>query len=350
LKKIQANNSSQINRMINAPPVVGPPCFAFAGAIMALLVLLMYNPLELSGAHDLLVSPLLAPSTSNMSDTTKNTKPTLLLHVGPHKTSTTFLQCVLTNMMDTLALDNYVYFGRHFASCLKNEDLVDEATLNSSPDFLFERGPGRDLFSTKAAFSPTFLNALRETHSQGKNAILMDEGFNRFTEEQTQLIMDEFSANWNVKLIMNYRRLYEILPSYYNQQNKPIKGHSNPSYSLWPGETNTYGKKGKPLLPFDPVFYEDDHHVTIPVVSLQFARNSLNLEHPKQHTTHTFFIIFQYLLCRWMQCDNNIHFPIRTSSHYMSWIVPTRVVMLSCKKCFVRLLVIVCHIPVPLFN
>jgi hypothetical protein len=329
--------------MINPPPVVGPRYFAFAGAIMALLVLLMFNPRELGGgAHDdLLASPLLAPSTMNMSDTTKNTKqalilgsplsppstmnmsdttkntkqalilgspmlspytntkPTLLVHMGPHKTSTTFLQCVLSNMMDILALDNYVYFGRRVSECFKPGVTYDKDTLNSSPDFIWDRADGsRALYDTKDAFNPTFLNELRETHRQGKNAIILNEGFNGYTKEQTKLLMDEFSSNWNVKLILNYRRLYEALPSKYNEQHKPTKNsrHGDPSSLLWPGETNKEGVVGKSLGHYDTVD-QGQWFLTIPVVSLQFARNSLNLEHPKHHTTHTFFIIFQYIHC-----------------------------------------------------
>jgi hypothetical protein len=118
-----------------------------------------------------------------------------------------------------------------------------------------------------------------------------------------------------------------------------------------PGETNKYSVVGKPLLPFDTVFYENDWHVSTPVVSLQFARNSLNLEHPKQRTQLTHSLLFSNICCVGGVFETTISISrFEHHTHYMSWIAPTRVVMPSCKKGFVTLLVIVCHIPVPLFN
>jgi hypothetical protein len=184
--------------------------------------------------------------------TTTTNKPTLLLHLGPPKTSTTYLQCILTNMMDTLALDNYVYVGLHVWQCLKNETQIPDP-LNTGTDFLLENQQ-----VATAGLSPSFLNQLRDSHEKGQNAIIMNECFNEFLPEHRQLIYDELSANWNVKLIMNYRRVYECLPSYYNQNHKPNEYRSDyESLTLWPGETAYHDDGdggavvGVPLFPFN---------------------------------------------------------------------------------------------------
>jgi hypothetical protein len=84
-------------------------------------------------------------------------------------------------MVDTLALDNYVYLGMHVWPCRK-KGTPNPAALNTRSDFLFGQ-------PKIAAFSQKFLNQLRETHSQGKNAIIMDECFKDFTPEQRTLLI-----------------------------------------------------------------------------------------------------------------------------------------------------------------
>lgn len=242
------------------PPPAVRPCrtpplkFVFGCTLMALLVVLQPRDgdrhlsmftvdISESNKNFIMNNP---KETTNKSSTTK---PTLLLHMGPPKTSTSFLQCILTNMMDTLALDNFVYLGLHVNMCRKEDTQTsDKAVLHLTPDFPFEE-------PKIAVFRPTFINELRESLNQGKNAIIVCECFWSYTAEQRQLLIDEFSSNWDVKLILNYRRVYEFLPSAYNQNHKPSTLRHDPmvypSYTLWPDETNQDGVVGKPQLPFN---------------------------------------------------------------------------------------------------
>jgi hypothetical protein len=72
-----------------------------------------------------------------------------------------------------------------------------------------------------------------------------------FTPAQTELLISTLAPKWNVKVIMNYRRAFEYLPSYYNEGEKPKAGRDgNPSLILWPGETKR-GVVGQHILPFD---------------------------------------------------------------------------------------------------
>ena len=175
--------------------------------------------------------------------------PTLILHLGPPKTSSTHMQCILTNMADTLALDNYVFLGVQIDDCK-----AKTSTLGRVDGQQPSQRHCTDLFTGKytSQFDTKFLQALRHSLEQGRNAIIVNECFMFFTPAQTQLLISEFSSTWNVKVILNYRRTYEYLPSYYNQGEK-LKGEGrdrNPSLLLWPGERKG-GIVGKPLLPFD---------------------------------------------------------------------------------------------------
>jgi hypothetical protein len=168
--------------------------------------------------------------------------------------------------MDTLALDNYVYLGMHIWNC--QPSLF--SFLNLAPNFPFEQDPNMTTMTTTmtTAFSSTFLNELNEAHSQGQNVIIMDESFKGYTTAQQNLIMDEFASNWNVKLIFNYRRAYEFLPSDYNQMHKPFRT-TRINWNLWPGETSEDGLViGEPLVPFNIDGYRS-HEQEVDLVSFQ---------------------------------------------------------------------------------
>jgi hypothetical protein len=90
---------------------------------------------------------------------------------------------------------------------------------------------------------------LKSAHSQGKNAIIMDECFHHFTPEQNQLLIHEFNTSWTVKLILNYRQGYELLPSQYTTIHKPLPIRTE--LMIWPGETNEDGVKGITQYPFN---------------------------------------------------------------------------------------------------
>jgi hypothetical protein len=265
-------------------PCRTPKYFAFGCVLITLLVLLMPNPREeLDGGAREDNLPMV-PVVNNVTKM-DSTKPTMLIHLGPPKTATTYLQCILTNIMDTLALDNYVYLGLHNQKC-KSE--------TSSGASYFKNVYGLFAGEKMAVFSPMFLAELRNAHSQGKNAIMMDECLQLFTPEQRKLLIEELTSNWNVKLILNYRRAYELFPSLYNTIHKPKSSStSTPYLTIWPGETNDNNVMGEPLLPFniDEPYIERlleliETQGLHPVSQLA---SNLNLEQPK-HTTHILYL------------------------------------------------------------
>jgi hypothetical protein len=108
---------------------------------------------------------------NNVKQNNASIKPTLVLHMGPPKTSSSYLQCILTSMTDTLALDSYNYL-----------DLEIEQCKNTQSHVPVEQQPQRhcyDIFTGKytAQLDHTFLQGLDETLQQGRNAIIVNECF-----------------------------------------------------------------------------------------------------------------------------------------------------------------------------
>jgi hypothetical protein len=241
------NNKTMLNPVVQ--PLLqrrGPRRFgcAFISAILLL------STMTLRFAFRLHLASFMYNKVDDEPQSSKPKKPTLLLHMGPPKTASSYLQCILTHMIDTLALDNYVFLGVHFDKCKKN--VLQQALIPDCYDLFTQPG--------FAEFSPNFINDLRKANSHGQNAIIINECFKYFTPEQTKLLIDEFSSNWDVKLVMHHRRAFEFLPSYYNQGAKPKKEHGWQAMYLWPGEAGvTNSDVGIPLLPFD---IEDRGHVT----------------------------------------------------------------------------------------
>jgi hypothetical protein len=110
---------------------------------------------------------------NNSTHNDAHTKPTLVLHMGPPKTSSTYLQCILTNMIDTLALDNYNYLDLKIEQCKK--------TPTSTPTLVDHQQQRHcyDIFAGKyaAKIGHTFLQSLEEAVHQGRNAIIVNECF-----------------------------------------------------------------------------------------------------------------------------------------------------------------------------
>jgi hypothetical protein len=322
---MESNNtrsSQEVNMIMTRRPLQrrsssSPPHYyflIFAGAYMASSVLfstsmnmrqlhlanlLLYNSSS-SNDHEnngnlTLPQPIVSNTTTTANTYLKNytnhsttsQRPTLLLHMGPPKTASSYLQCILTNMMDTyLALDNYVFLGAHFKKCQKPQQQQVDADNNnnnnsdstSTSTTLLPRRRRDDeqpaliqdcydIFTRprRAEFNPKFLHDLRQAHRQGKNVIIMNECFLYFTTAQRRIILDEFSTKkWNVQMVLNYRRAFEFLPSYYNQGAKPKKEHGWQALYLWPGEAspddpNNNHDVGLELRPFD---IENRGHVT----------------------------------------------------------------------------------------
>jgi hypothetical protein len=171
-------------RIIAAPRARhGQRCFSFMVGCICMSVLLLVRVPNRRTSREASVRPLFNAKRLPFHDRTKirrsnstsgnsTTKPTLVLHMGPPKTSSTYLQCILTNMIDTLALDNYNYLNLEIEQCKKTP--IALARLEQQP-----QRHCYDIFAAKydAKIDQTFIQSLNKALRQGRNAIIVNECF-----------------------------------------------------------------------------------------------------------------------------------------------------------------------------
>ena len=186
-------------------------------------------------------------------------RPKLVIHLGPHKTASTTLQTDLTYYQDRLAQDGYVYLGRIYHPYSNGERIV----LNRSPDTLAQTY-FRDMFkrcwrATKRECVEDLRDLLRSQYRKPYQShlslLVSDEAFLKLfddsseseTNENYVLMKEVLAEDWDVVLVLAYRRFFEWLPSAKYQKDKPTADRSK---SLWPGD----GSKGLHLRPLFPSF------------------------------------------------------------------------------------------------
>jgi hypothetical protein len=135
--------------------------------------------------------------------TMKGKKPHLFLHVGPQKTASSTLQSTLdklSSLTHELKDDNFYYM--HIAP--------------EAGDFDCETDHWGGFHNCKA--SDKLKSLIRKTRDEGKNLLLTDENLDEnFVKGLRDAIDDD---DWNVTVIVMYRRIHEWLLSWYNQINK----------------------------------------------------------------------------------------------------------------------------------
>ena len=192
-------------------------------------------------------------------------KPTFVLHVGLPKTATSFLQCSLCANWDItssiLEHDIYEYIGTCPANC--GGKGAEKALIHRFEAFFRdgsraqEGGVGPVLHNTTGdimmkeshekpvVLSGTLQRRIESALARGYNAFIVYEGAHRFPDDHIKKLADFLKPNWNVKIVIGYRPLYEWLPSKYNSITKSLRVGS------WPGEIGRNGKIIKELLSFD---------------------------------------------------------------------------------------------------
>jgi hypothetical protein len=108
-------------------------------------------------------------------------------------------------------------------SKLGNDNLYYRHITPEEGDFDCEIGPWGGFINCKA--SNKLLSLLADAKNSGKNLILTDENLgDRFVQPLRDAIDDN---DWNVTVIVVYRRIHEWLVSWYNQINKTTNLDSN---------------------------------------------------------------------------------------------------------------------------
>jgi hypothetical protein len=187
----------------------------------------------------------------------ENKKPVLYFHVGLHKTGTTFLQCALCSKSKVsapiLLSDNFLFVGTCPSSC----GASSTEFLAHSLKYWFSDG------GSSAHFAPLFphdRNSSNTSHAgvmqlpelgpdliqkleqvKNRNVILIFEETGSLSQQRIAALANYLLPNWDVHVIVAYRRLYEWLPSLYNQRRKYQRNDN------WPSD----GFGSPPVVPFD---------------------------------------------------------------------------------------------------
>jgi len=197
---------------------------------------------SLEGAVVADVYPSLGPKEAAIYSAPSFSRSTLILHVGPGKMGTTYLQCTLQrkSVENYLEQDGYLFIGKVASNC----GLPTEETPASRISY-FE---GNDFFNkNKTSLAPHFVDQLSEWKSRGgRHAIIVSEHLSTVPSERLRLFYE--LKGWDIRVVVGYRQYFEYLSSRYSQDFRPKP--DNEWARLWPGEKGQH-EVGRPILAFD---------------------------------------------------------------------------------------------------
>jgi hypothetical protein len=130
-------------------------------------------------------------------------KPILYLYAGPYKTATSFLQCVMSrNAYDILKSDGVFYLGTCAFQCRRAK--YDFCEMHKHNSFFLPSGE----------LQPAFINKVNELFNAGqKDALIVWEYLSDLKTSKIHTLISAFQG-WEIRILLNYRRLYEWLPSW----------------------------------------------------------------------------------------------------------------------------------------
>ena len=192
------------------------------------------------------------------TQTLQDASPILVLHIGPHKTGTSTIQCDLTHYRRELyANASVAYTGRAYKHCMSR---------NSTGLTFDTRGLINNCFkSSLCTKSDNWKNLEAQLHYYSyhdKSVIISDEAFSRMriiagdNVDNRVILYRLFNKYYpgRVHVVIIYRRYYEWMQSLWNEGNKP---HSNiifdpnspykKKFEKWPSEG---GKTCKTFLDY----------------------------------------------------------------------------------------------------
>ena len=173
-------------------------------------------------------------------------EPMVILHIGPHKTATSTVQCDLSYYQHQLYDDsNVAFLGRMANSCRNKRYRKDEFRYLFNARNLM-RSCDDNQSSSCIHKKPVLLERhLRELSSQNKTVLISDEAFSRISPKAEygnhRIIYSLLHKYYpgRVKIVIVYRRYHDWIVSKYNQENKPYTnthGVYLPAGEIWPSE------------------------------------------------------------------------------------------------------------------
>jgi len=190
-----------------------------------------------------------APSVQNTA-TKPDRRPWLLVHIGPHKTGTSTIQCELSFLKEYLRnRSSTEYIGRVYRSCLSDptahvSNTIDTRSLVRCLDQHSDSSPCSDREEWIE-----FARLLEKLAANQTNVIMSDEAISRakLTDSNLRLFNATVSEHFRVKLVVVYRRYWEWLLSMHNEKYKPRSYRKR--FRIWPDEQG-----GESMESF-PVYY-----------------------------------------------------------------------------------------------
>lgn len=166
--------------------------------------------------NDIINNRLWKASSSNSSS---YRRPHFIIHIGPHKTGTTFLQSTLSveSADAILESDNYYYLGTTLHSFFREDKLAFPMTS------IFTRTPfeKKDPLKAKVVPLPTlnddFLGVLQQMQDKQQSGIMVHESIHKLPKEYVQILGERLNTNWDVIVVEGYRPLHDWLVSRFNQ-------------------------------------------------------------------------------------------------------------------------------------
>ena len=216
-------------------------------------------------------------SSSSSSNATTSQRPTLVIHIGPPKTGSTFLQCSLcgrgggsnNQLLDVLSQqDSYVFLGTcPWRMCGLPQEPTEEqylphrfdAFLTTNLGYTKLIGPklhewSENVTKRRSLLKPSFVRklALLRQQQPNVNGLVIFEGLSKFEPFLIHKLASVLTQlEWKVKIVVAYRPLWSWLPSKYNSITKVSK---NPSARHWLNHeqcNQTRSSHCKRIEPFD---------------------------------------------------------------------------------------------------
>ena len=233
----------------------------------------------------------------------------LILHLGPSKTATTSLQADLTTVAEDLGWlghDNFHFAGRYYRPYVSNTtgtlvmNRSESKLLQVARDMFRDADDRVDCSAFRHELETVYEERLRVTNPIDDDVppalqtiILSDEAFGNMWLDPAfyETIRDAVSDEWNVNVVVAYRRLFEWILSSKFQRDRTDRTSAG-GKERWPSEG------GRALLPVFPDTLENDqwrqwYHYTdtiLDAVGTTFPVRMINL-----HTNDDASILTQFL-------------------------------------------------------
>lgn len=154
----------------------------------------------------------------NAGSGSSSNRPHFIIHIGPHKTGTTFLQSALSveSADAILESDNYYYLGTTLRSFFREDKLAFPMTsiFTRSP---FEKKDPKAKVAPLPTLNDDFLGVLQQMQDKQQSGIMVHESIHQLPKEYVQALGERLNANWDVIVVEGYRPLHDWLVSRFNQ-------------------------------------------------------------------------------------------------------------------------------------